>query len=98
MILYSAMQYVSAAFAFAAAILWWKSAIVKTPDRFSIHVLRTSGLMAQPLFAKYVGHGHSPELENLGAALISQSRWNGWGAKCAAVAATLQGTAVFIQT
>lgn len=43
------LQYTSAFFAFFAAILWFVSAIVKTPTSFSIHVARPQGLFGQPL-------------------------------------------------
>ena len=97
MTLYILIQYASALFAFVAAALWWKSAIVRTPKKFGIHVVEVSGLSSQPVGTKYVGYGYSKELTELGEALVRQSRWNSWGARSAAVAALLQTTTIFIQ-
>jgi hypothetical protein len=84
------VQFASGFFAFLAAVLWLKSAMFKTPKKFSIHVVEASGLLGQPLGTRYVGYGHSPELSELAGVLIRQSSWSAWGAVSAAVAAFLQ--------
>lgn len=86
----------SAAFAVPAAILWLKSAKVDTPDSFPISVVRPDGFgrpFGEPLGATYVGHGHSPALNELGAALRLQSKWSAWAARLAAAAAFCQALA-----
>jgi hypothetical protein len=88
--LYGIAQFASGFFGLLAAVLWFKSAMVTTPEKFSVHVVEASGLLGQPLGTKYVGYGYSSELSELAQALIRQSRWNAWGARSAAVAAFLQ--------
>jgi hypothetical protein len=84
----------SAGFATIAAILWFRSAIVKTPKQFSIdvHVLNEpSHLVIGPTLSSYA---QSPELNDLGNALIKQSRWGAAAACSAAIAAILQAIIV----
>jgi len=53
----------SACFAVYAAWLWWKSALIKTPETFPIYVVSITG----------VGTGHSPAINELGNKLGEQS-------------------------
>jgi len=93
------LQAFSAFFAVCAALLWFKSAVVKTPSEFRISVARPSGAWAEPLGgdpigSEYIGNGYSPDLQVLGEALVRQSRWNARGAVCAAIAALIQAAAL----
>lgn len=88
------LDILSALAAVAAAILWLKSAKIKTPDNFSIFVARANGSMGQPLGdplgATYVGHAFSQDLQNLAHALIKQSKLSARAALCAGASAILQ--------
>ena len=90
----------SAAFAFAASALWLWSARIRTPERFSIHVVRGTSVMQQPMGgsidAEFIGTAHSKDLVALASGLRRQSELSGWAAVCAALAAALQGLLVFI--
>src|SRR5436190_2023971 len=86
-------QYPAAVFAFLAAALWWKSALVKTPDRFTFPVVKPDPDMppfGQPLGATYLGHAYSPEMEQLTVGLREQSKWSKGAAAAAGFAALLQ--------
>ena len=94
-----ALAIVSALFAFAAAVLWFFSAVVKTPKSFSIHVARP-GLMGQPLGGNplggtYVGQAYSEDLIALASALRRQSRFSAWAAFCAGVSAIFQALSLY---
>jgi Flp pilus assembly protein TadB len=95
------LNVVSAIAAIAAAVLWWKSARVKTPQRFSIMVKHLHGLpdttiMGDSTVGAPIGEAESPELQQLAAALQAQSKLSSHAAKCAAVAALAQGVAFVI--
>jgi hypothetical protein len=83
----------SALFALGAAVLWIASATVKTPTSFSMNVITTQIGDAHVPSGEAVGQGFgtSDELNDLGKALIKQSRLSSWAAGCAAVAAALRG-------
>ncbi len=91
----------SAASALAAAVLWFRSSIIKTPESFSIHVARADGIMGQPLGqplgGTYVGNAYSKDLVTLANALRKQSSLSGWAAGFAAVSAILQAGALIAQ-
>ena len=94
----TALQWGSAAFAVVAAVLWLKSAMVKPPSSFSIHVVRPNSLpYGTPLGGTYVGHGHSPELNELGDALRRQSKWSAAAAGFAAASALCEGLAIALE-
>ena len=71
----------SVVFAIAAAILWFVSARVNTPEFFHIISVQVGG---------GVGSGHSPDLEKLAEALKKQSKFSAWAAICAGESAILQ--------
>ncbi len=83
----------SALFAFGAAALWAASARVKTPESFSVNVITVHTGDAEFPSAEVVGKGFgtSAELNDLGKALIKQSRLSAFAAGSAAIAAALQG-------
>ncbi|HUZ32610.1 MAG TPA: hypothetical protein VMV19_11010 [Xanthobacteraceae bacterium] len=84
------LEITSAGFAVIAAMLWLRSAVMKTPKQFSIdvHVLNEpSHLVIGPTLSSYA---QSPELNDLGKAVIKQSRWSAAAACSAAIAAILQ--------
>ncbi len=91
----------SALFAIAAAALWFVSAVVKTPGRFSIHVVRPNGTMGQPLGGNpmggtYVGQAYSSDLVELARALRRQSKFSAWAAGCAGISALLQAASLCV--
>lgn len=93
------LQSLSAFFAVCAAVLWFKSAVVKIPSEFRINVARPPEASAEPLGcnpigSQYIGNGYSPDLQVLGEALVRQSHWNARGAVCAANAALIQAASL----
>jgi hypothetical protein len=95
------VQYLSAFFALAAAILWVKSALIRTPSSFAINVARPTGVFGtplggDPLGGTYFGQGYSEDLNELGRQMRRQSRWSAAAAVCAAVGAVLQGGAILM--
>ena len=91
----------SAIFAIAAALLWFISAVVKTPESFSIHVVRPDSFMGEPLGGNplggtYVGHAYSSDLVALANALRRQSKFSAWAAGCAGVSAILQAASLLV--
>src|SRR5690348_12872085 len=84
MTLVQGVNYVAAAFALCAAILWFVSASVRTPEAFA-----NSVDLSNATWSSLRGHGDSSDLMDLGAALKRQSRWSAHAAICAGVAAIL---------
>ncbi|RFB80381.1 hypothetical protein [Methylovirgula sp. 4M-Z18] len=87
----------SAVAAIAAAIIWFKSAQVNTPQEFKVEVLvelihNSDNVDGSHIFVG--GHGTSRELESLGNAMIEQSRLSGRAAIWAGASALLQGGAI----
>lgn len=92
----SNLQILSALAAIPAALLWFLSAVVKTPQSFSVHVVRPDSppLGGNPLSGEYVGQAYSNDLVNLANALRRQSRLSGWAALCASISAILQAVSI----
>ncbi len=94
------LQWGSTLFAVVAAGLWLKSATIQTPGSFPISVVRPHGAvgqpLGQPLGATYIGHGHSPAMDELGEALRTQSKWSAYAALAAAVSAACQALAMLV--
>jgi hypothetical protein len=86
------LRYVGAAFAFAAAILWLRSASIKTPTSLMV----STETVESGYDGSTAAFSSSEDLENLGKALKAQGRWSAWAAACAAVAAALEGLALFL--
>jgi len=91
----------SAVSAIIAAILWFMSAKIKTPNHFGIYVVKPDGVMGEPLGdplgGKYIGHAYSSDLELLGNNLIRQSKLSAWAAIAAGISAVTQaGHIIFI--
>ena len=91
----SAITILSALFAIFAAVLWFVSAVVKTPTSFGIYVVRPFLPPMDPLGATYIGQGYSEDLISLANALKRQSRFSAWAAICAGISAFLQAVSVF---
>jgi hypothetical protein len=94
-LVYSSVQgvnYAAAAFALVAAVLWFASASVKTPSSFDINF----EISVSSYDGSAGGTGYSLGLSNLAEALKSQSRWSGYAAVCAGVAAILTALALII--
>lgn len=72
----------SAVSAIAAAWLWFQSARIRTPEKFSI--------LVNSMFDESFGIGQSPELTALGNALVRQSKLSASAAVCAGVSALAQ--------
>jgi hypothetical protein len=83
----------SALFALGAAGLWIASAMVKTPKSFSVNVITVHAGDPEFPSAEVVGKGFgtSAEMNDLGKALVRQSRLSAFAAGSAAIAALLQG-------
>jgi hypothetical protein len=80
----------------AAAFYWFKSAQIRTPESFAIHVVRPAmGILDQPLGGTYMGNGYSSELNELAAKLKEQSHLSKMAATYAAGAAVLQAALIF---
>jgi hypothetical protein len=93
------ISYAAAAFAVLAAVLWFLSAWVKTPDRFSVQVVMGGALGGGALGGGPLGGGTahpttSPDLTHLALALKKQSKLSAWAASCAGVSAALGGIAL----
>ncbi|OQX25257.1 MAG: hypothetical protein BWK80_16520 [Desulfobacteraceae bacterium IS3] len=89
----SVLQWGAAVFAVIAAALWLKSAMVKTPSSFPIHVVQPDSLSSPfggPFGGTHVGQGQSPALKKLGEALCRQSKWSAAAAAFAAASALCQ--------
>jgi hypothetical protein len=90
------LEVISAGFAFSAAVLWLRSATVSTPKQFPIqvHVFNVpSNLVIGPTQSAY---GESKELNELGAAIVKQSRYGAYAASCAAISALVQAMLIFL--
>lgn len=92
-------QALSAGCAVAAAVYWFQSARVETPERFSVHVSKPDGFMGEPLGGNplggtFVGTAHSSDFKALAEALKRQSKMNAIGARFASGAAILQAVAI----
>lgn len=81
----------SAIGAFAAGYYWLRSAQVKTPSKIRATAIPISGMMGGPRGAMHVQSG---DLNDLATALTEQSKRGAAGAKCASIAAILQGAAI----
>jgi hypothetical protein len=84
------LNYTAAAFGFAAAVLWFVSAFVRTPSSFSVAV----DISAATWDASVGGVGYSQDLSDLGDALKHQSRLSAYAAACAGMAAILGAAAL----
>jgi hypothetical protein len=82
----------SALFAVAAAILWFLSAVIKTPNNFSVHVVRPQQqpMGGNPPGGTYVGQAYSDDFVSLANALKRQSKFSARAAICAGISAILQ--------
>ena len=72
----------SALFAIVAAVLWFITAMVKTPMSFAIHVARPNQqpMGGSPMGGTYVGQAYSEDLVSLTSALKRQSKFSAWAA------------------
>ena len=90
---------VSISFAIVAAVLWFGSAMVSTPDSFDITVVRPDGgiLGGGGPGAKFVGSGYSESLRLLGKALKTQSALSAFAAICAGISAVAQAMVMHLR-
>lgn len=80
----------SAIGASAAAIYWWRSAQVELPKQFPLTVLSMHHSGDNPDGAEILSSGSSPEIDDLGRAMISQSELSAKAALWACAAAAFQ--------
>ena len=97
----STLSVLSALFAIPAAVLWFMSARVETPEHFNVHVVGPDSPMGLPLGGNpmggvYVGQAYSRELVALAEALSKQSRLSAYAAGCAGVSALLQAVTALL--
>lgn len=88
--------------AIIAAVIWLRSASVKTPSGFSIHIVKPDGLFGSPmggdpLGGTYMGHAYSKDLQDLAAALKKQSRQSAIAAIFAGSSAILQSISILLK-
>lgn len=84
------LEITSAAFAVLAAILWISSSLIRMPRDYTVQVISTHVYDDDNMIGNSVisqGYGTSRELEDLGGALVRQSRLNAGAAICAAISA-----------
>ncbi len=88
----------SAICAVVAAIVWWQSARVKTPDKFNIAVVKpdTQPMGGNPIGGTYIGNAYGQDLNNLADALKKQSQLSARAAVFAGIAAFLQSISIII--
>ena len=92
-----ALQIADAALAGGAAIYWYWSSQIKTPETFSIYVVKPDTIpLGQPLGGKYMGNAYSEDLKELATKLREQSELSKKAATYAAIAAALQAVLIFI--
>src|SRR4051812_3617776 len=92
-----ALQVFGAALAGLAALYWYWSTQVKTPEAFSIHVVKPhmAPLGGDPIGGKYMGQAYSKDLLELANKLREQSELSKKAAAYAAAAAGLQAILIF---
>jgi len=87
----------SAIFALLAAILWFLSARVGLPSKFPLLIITTHFDSAEiPAAGAVHGIGESDDIDNLGKAMLEQSRLSAYAASCACVAAVCQAAVIII--
>lgn len=87
------LSWASAIAAGVAAILWFLSARVKIPSTFPIEVISVHTMAEQIIGAEVISAGSSPEIDQMAASLIWQSKLSGYAAIAAGLAAALQALA-----
>jgi hypothetical protein len=90
---------ISSAFAIAAAVLWLRSALVKTPKKFPLRAVQYDEYVENPVAGSIPEHSpgtvQSEALAQLGIALQRQSKLSAWAAGCACIASVAQAIAVW---
>jgi hypothetical protein len=96
----SAITILSALFAIGAAVLWFFSAVVKTPTSFAIHVVRPQQqpMGGNPMGGTYGGQAYSEDLISLANALKRQSKFSAGAAICAGISALLQTASLLVSS
>lgn len=92
------LNILTAIFAFVAAILWFLSAKIKTPNSFSIHVVKPDEmpLGGNPMGGTYQGHAYSSDLIKLAESLSQQSKLSAWAAIFAGLSAIIQTISILL--
>ena len=85
----------SAVFAVFAAYFWYRSAKVRLPSKFPIQIYREHIADELVIGQSIVSNGSNPEIDDLGKAMILQSKLSALAALCAAGAAICQAFALF---
>jgi hypothetical protein len=90
------LDILTAVFAIIAAVLWLKSAKIKTPENFSIYVVKPNQtpLGGNPMGGTYLGNAYSQDLTELAIALKKQSKLSANAASFAALSAMIQALSI----
>ena len=82
-----------------AAVQWYRSAKIETPNNFSIHIVKPnhSPMGGNPLDGIYIGHAYSNDLVKLADALKRQSKLSANAAQFASVSAIAQAISIIIK-
>ena len=82
-----------------ASLLWFKSSIIKTPQSFSIHVVKPDedALLGKPLDGTYMGQAFSDDLRELADNLRRQSKLSSYAAIFAGLSAFMQAMSIIIK-
>ena len=92
-----AADILSVIFAFTAAGLWGWSAWIKLPRQFPIIVVSSHSESDIIPAGEVYSVGSSPQLDELGKAVIRQSELSRYAAVSAAITALCQGFAIFLR-
>jgi hypothetical protein len=75
-------------FGILAAIFWFWSATINTPDRFAFSVVKPDmNPLGEPVGGEFIGHAYSPDLDKLTSKLREQSKLNRFAAFFTAITA-----------
>ena len=96
MTLATILNFASAGCALMAGIFWFQSAKVKLPTEFPINVYSTHSYTNDVEGAQVVSQGSSPEIDDLGRGMISQSRLSAKAAGWACASALMQAGALIV--
>lgn len=86
------LGYAGAAFAFAAAVLWFKSAFIRMPSTLFVG----TEIIESSYDGSIGAFSDSPDLTELGKSLRRQSLWSAYAAVCAGIAAFVSALGLFL--
>lgn len=85
--------------AIIAAVFWFKSAKIETPESFVIHVVKPdrNPMGGNPMGGTYMGHAYSENLVKLAEALKKQSKLSAIAAGFAASSAIILSISIIVK-